>query len=224
MSGAYINSLSLLTEIDAACGAAKLEGLMAEQSCPKCGNPVATHATICGTCGGLLSTFDEGPTDAAIRTAPEVPKPLAPLPPLRSGAQRAAVPSTDMVTQIEDTTISPSHAETHSGPVPSASQMTEAETAISRSHAETQSGPVPSAPPMTEAETSLIKGRLAGPVPQEEKAAEVATTPSLPSVPPLEEPRRTGELLGLPWMNPWVMGVGAMLLIALGLLIGLLLS
>jgi hypothetical protein len=199
MSGAYINSLSPLTEIDAACGAAKLEGLMAEQSCPKCGKPVAPHATICGACGGLLSTFDEGPTDAAIRTAPEVPKPLAPLPPLRSGAVRVAVPSTDMVTQIEDTTISPSHAET-------------------------QSGPIPGAPSMTEAETSLIKGRLAGPVPAEHKAAEAATTPSLPSVPPLAAPDKSGDLLGLPWMNPWVMGVGAMLLIALGLLIGLLLS
>jgi hypothetical protein len=190
---------------------------MAQQQCPKCGSQVPPQATLCGQCGSLLSTYDEGPTDAAIRTAPEVPKPLAPLPPLRSGVVRAAVPTTDMVTQIEDTTISPQHseAETHSGPVPGFRPMAEAET---------HSGPVPRASPMSEAETSLIKGRLAGPVPQAQPAQEAATTPSLPSVPPIGEPEKTGELFGLPWLNPWVMAVGAMLLIALGLLIGLLLA
>jgi hypothetical protein len=217
---------------DEAIGRGYAGGAMpGRQMCARCGAAIEPVSTLCPQCGTPFGRLEEERTDdvTSVANAPPpssgsnsaitgehkgFPEPITdgagssmpstgivlarpqPLVPMphRKDKGRSAQGGPEPVTQIEDTMMSQKNVTTDP----------------------TQSGPM-AVLSVANAETSLIKGRLAIPL----LGHEPQTAPSLPAVRPSQT---TPDEAPFPWLNPWVMAVGAMLLLSLGLLIGLLLT
>jgi hypothetical protein len=216
--------------------------MAAPKNCPRCGAAVVGVSPLCAKCGAPLNDLQEAPTATAKGSddvtqlaylPPEMHDadltvPVGPLPlplPLSMGPIPQAK-STEAKTQpfnaklIEALALRPAAETTPLGklspPVPAGAQPkipTGDLTPLMPS-------PVTPTPPMGDKagggtlanmETSLIPSRL---LPRANQGRSSAS----------ESPaNQTSDDESPPWLHPWVLAVGAMVLLALGLLIGLLL-
>jgi len=208
-----------------------LWGAMAgRQMCARCGAAIEPGSTLCPQCGAPFRRLEEERTDDVTS--------VANAPPPSSGSNSAITgehkgfpePITDGAgTSVSSTGIAlarpqplvpmPQLKDKSRSVVGGPEPVTQIEdTHMSQKNATTdptQSGPTVLS--VADAETSLIKGRMAVPL----FGREPQTAPSLPAVRPAQTQPDESPI---PWLNPWVMAVGAMLLLSLGLLIGLLLT
>jgi hypothetical protein len=203
--------------------------MAAPKNCPRCGTANVGASPLCAKCGAPLNDLQEAPTTTA-KGSDDVTQ-LAYLPPEMLDADRTVpvgplplplsmgpvpqVKSTEAKTQpfnaklIEALALRPAADTAPPGALPKI--PTGDLTPLVPS-------PVMPTPPMGEKgrglssmETSLIPGRL---LPRTGEARDSGPQSASGSLEADESP---------PWLHPWVLAVGAMVLLALGLLIGLLL-